>query len=101
MPDAAARALLASAARRTIALPENGVEIALLDWGGEGPVALLHHANGFCKGVWGLVAEALRDRYRVIVRLDSGGTLAMNEVGEGELRVGDRVRIVSQRVYRS
>lgn len=41
-----------------------------------------------------------RDRYRVIVRLDSGGTLAMNEVGEGELRVGDRVRIVSQRVYR-
>jgi outer membrane lipoprotein SlyB len=41
-----------------------------------------------------------RDRYRVIVRLDSGGTLALNEVGEGEFRVGDRVRIVNQRVYR-
>ena len=66
MPDAAARALLAAAARRTIALPENGVEIALLDWGGNGPLALLHHANGFCKGVWGLVADALRDRYHVL-----------------------------------
>lgn len=41
-----------------------------------------------------------RDRYRVIVRLDSGGTLALNEVGEGEFHVGDRVRVVNQRVYR-
>ena len=40
------------------------------------------------------------DRYRVIVRLDSGGTLALDQVGEGELRVGDRVRIVNDRVYR-
>jgi outer membrane lipoprotein SlyB len=42
-----------------------------------------------------------RDRYRVIVRLDSGGTVALEQVGEGELRVGDRVRIVNRRVYRS
>ena len=41
-----------------------------------------------------------RDRYRVIVRLDSGATVAMNEVGEGEMHVGDRVRIVDRRVYR-
>ena len=41
-----------------------------------------------------------RDRYRAIVRLDSGGTLALNEFGEGELRVGDRVRVVNSRVYR-
>ncbi|HSU44469.1 MAG TPA: glycine zipper 2TM domain-containing protein [Casimicrobiaceae bacterium] len=40
------------------------------------------------------------DRYRVIVRLDSGGTLALDQVGQGELRVGDRVRIVNGRVYR-
>lgn len=40
-----------------------------------------------------------RDRYRLIVRLDSGGTLALDQVGEGELRVGDRVRIVNNRVY--
>jgi outer membrane lipoprotein SlyB len=41
-----------------------------------------------------------RDRYRVVVRLDSGATLALNEVGEGQLRVGDRVRVVNQRAYR-
>jgi hypothetical protein len=41
-----------------------------------------------------------RDRYRAIVRLDSGGTIALNEFGEGELRVGDRVRVVNSRVYR-
>jgi outer membrane lipoprotein SlyB len=40
------------------------------------------------------------DRFRVIVRLDSGGTLALDQVGQGELRVGDRVRIVNRRVYR-
>jgi outer membrane lipoprotein SlyB len=40
-----------------------------------------------------------RDRYRVIVRLDSGGTLALDQVGEGQLRVGDRVRVVDNRVY--
>ena len=41
-----------------------------------------------------------QDRYRVIVRLDSGGTLALDQIGQGELRVGDRVRIVNNRVYR-
>jgi outer membrane lipoprotein SlyB len=41
-----------------------------------------------------------RDRYRAIVRLDSGGTIAFTEFGEGELRVGDRVRIVNRRIYR-
>ncbi|HEX6137011.1 MAG TPA: glycine zipper 2TM domain-containing protein [Casimicrobiaceae bacterium] len=39
------------------------------------------------------------DRYRVVVRLDSGATLALDQVGEGELRVGDRVRVVNNRVY--
>jgi outer membrane lipoprotein SlyB len=42
-----------------------------------------------------------QDRYRVVVRLDSGGTLSYSEVGQGELRVGDRVRVVNSRVYRS
>jgi outer membrane lipoprotein SlyB len=41
-----------------------------------------------------------RDRYRVIVRLDSGGSVALDQIGQGELRVGDRVRIVNHRVYR-
>lgn len=41
-----------------------------------------------------------RDRYRVIVRLESGARLTVGEVGEGQLRVGDRVRVVGSRVYR-
>jgi len=40
------------------------------------------------------------DRYRIRVRLDSGGTLEVADAGEGQLRVGDRVRIVNGRVYR-
>lgn len=47
-------------------LPERGVEIALLDWGGDGPLVLMHHANGFCAGTLGLVAEGLTDRFHVI-----------------------------------
>jgi pimeloyl-ACP methyl ester carboxylesterase len=42
------------------------VEIALLDWGGEGPLALLHHANGFCAAMFDPVARELRRRYRVV-----------------------------------
>ena len=61
-PAAEARALLARAARRSVPLP--GGEIALLDFGGDGPPLLLHHANGFCKGVLALLAEALRPRFR-------------------------------------
>jgi len=68
----AARALLERAARRTFTLPRSGLDIAALDWGGEGPLALLHHANGFCKGVWGLVADALGQRWRVIA-MDARG----------------------------
>jgi outer membrane lipoprotein SlyB len=41
-----------------------------------------------------------RDRYRLTVRLDNGARLEITEVGEGELRVGDRVRVVNNRVYR-
>jgi len=52
--------------RRRISLPENGVEISVLDWGGDGPIALLHHANGFGAAVWGPVAECLRSRFRVV-----------------------------------
>jgi len=41
-----------------------------------------------------------QDRYRIVVRLDSGATLAVSEVDEGQLRVGDRVRVVNNRIYR-
>jgi len=70
--EALARALLARAARRTLMLPGRGIETALLDWGGDGPLALLHHANGFCKGMWAEVADALRGRFRVVA-MDARG----------------------------
>jgi pimeloyl-ACP methyl ester carboxylesterase len=67
-----ARALLASATPRRLVLPERGVELALLDFGGPGPLALAHHANGFCKGMWAEVAGLLRGRVRVVA-LDARG----------------------------
>ena len=70
--EAAARRLLASATPRTLALPERDIEIALLDWGGDGPPALLHHANGFCAGLWGGVADRLRSHFRLIA-MDARG----------------------------
>jgi len=63
---ASMRAVLEDVTRRRIALPERGVEIALLDWGGAGPLALLHHANGFCAATLDLVARLLRAHFRVI-----------------------------------
>ena len=64
--------MLSQVRRRKLALPDSAIEIALLDWGGEGPLALLHHATGFCAGVWGPVAERLSDHYRVIA-MDARG----------------------------
>ncbi len=50
----------------------NNVEIAAWDWGGDGPIALLHHANGMCGATWTLVAERLATRYRVVA-IDARG----------------------------
>jgi pimeloyl-ACP methyl ester carboxylesterase len=58
--------------RRRIELPGRGIEMAVLDWGGDGPLALLHHANGFCAGTWGLLVDRLRPHYRVVA-LDARG----------------------------
>jgi pimeloyl-ACP methyl ester carboxylesterase len=51
---------------RTTLPAGDGVQIRVLDWGGDGPPVLLHHANGFCAGTWGLVAEALRGDFHVL-----------------------------------
>lgn len=63
---------LADVLRRKIRLPERGLELALLDWGGDGPLALLHHATGFCGATLGIVAEKLSATHRVIA-LDARG----------------------------
>jgi pimeloyl-ACP methyl ester carboxylesterase len=58
--------------RRRIVLSGSSVEINVLDWGGEGPLALLHHANGFCAGVWAPLASLLRPHFRVVA-MDARG----------------------------
>lgn len=58
--------------RERIRLPDSELEVALLDWGGEGPPALLHHANGFCAALWAPVAERLRGHFRVFA-MDARG----------------------------
>lgn len=63
-PAPEARALLARATPRRVALAE--VELALLDFGGDGAPALIQHANGFCKGCYALLAAALAPRFRVL-----------------------------------
>ncbi len=58
--------LFSNAKRRKLVLPGRDMEMALIDWGGDGPLALLHHATGFCAGMWALLAERLRPHYRVV-----------------------------------
>jgi pimeloyl-ACP methyl ester carboxylesterase len=52
--------------RRRLHLPSRGIELSVVDWGGDGPLALLAHANGFCAGVLGVLAERLRTRFHVV-----------------------------------
>jgi outer membrane lipoprotein SlyB len=41
------------------------------------------------------------DRYRITIRTEDGQLLVLDQMGQGELRVGDQVRIVNGRVYRA
>ncbi|HSD10421.1 MAG TPA: alpha/beta hydrolase [Candidatus Binatia bacterium] len=50
----------------------NDVRLHYLDYGGNGPPAVLHHATGFHAWVWTPIAEALSSRYRVFA-LDARG----------------------------
>jgi pimeloyl-ACP methyl ester carboxylesterase len=51
---------------RPITVQHDGLEIAALDWGGDGAPLLLQHPNGFCAGVFDPLAQRLRDDYRPI-----------------------------------
>ncbi len=50
----------------TVTVEHDGLELAALDWGGDGPPLLLQHPNGFCAGVFDPLAQQLRDDYRPI-----------------------------------
>lgn len=80
--------MLENAKRGRISLPENGVEIATLDFGGRGPLALLHHANGFCAAIWAPVAAALTRHFRVIAMDARGHGDSSKPAGEGAYEWG-------------
>ena len=69
--------------RRVLSLPERGVDFALVDWGGSGPLALLSHANGFCADLFGPLATRLCERYRVIGFDSRGHGDSSTPAGEG------------------
>lgn len=52
----------------------NGSELTIAGWdfGGSGPLAVLHHANGMCAATWALVATELTRKYRVMA-IDARG----------------------------
>jgi pimeloyl-ACP methyl ester carboxylesterase len=49
-----------------VPLPERGVELAVVDFGGPGSAALCAHANGFCARLWEPVAHELRRELRIV-----------------------------------
>ncbi|MEX1007150.1 MAG: alpha/beta hydrolase [Acidimicrobiia bacterium] len=51
---------------RTITIEHDGLRIAALDWGGDGPPLLLQHPNGFCAGFFDPLARELRGEYHPI-----------------------------------
>ena len=57
--------MLSDVLRHRVPGCEPGIELALIEWPGSGPPALLHHANGFCAALWAPVAERLAQRFRV------------------------------------
>jgi outer membrane lipoprotein SlyB len=44
--------------------------------------------------------KAQASRYRITVKLDSGSSLIVEDKGDVNLRVGDRVRVEDNRIYR-
>jgi pimeloyl-ACP methyl ester carboxylesterase len=58
--------MLEGVVRKRVPSSEPGVELATLDWGGDGELIVIHHANGFCAATYAPIAIALRDRVRVI-----------------------------------
>jgi pimeloyl-ACP methyl ester carboxylesterase len=51
---------------RPVVVRNDGLRIAALDWGGDGPPLLLLHPNGFCAGLFDPLARRLRDAFRPV-----------------------------------
>jgi pimeloyl-ACP methyl ester carboxylesterase len=51
---------------QAVAVQHDGLRIAALDWGGDGPPLLLQHPNGFCAGIFDPLARALCGEFHPI-----------------------------------
>jgi pimeloyl-ACP methyl ester carboxylesterase len=69
---------------RTSTRSTDGVEVAVHDFGGEGPPLVLCHATGLCAGVWEPFAAHLADRYHCV---------ALDFRGHGATRTPDEVEL--------
>ncbi len=76
------RALLEGVTRRRLEGASPEVELGALDWGGEGELVVLHHANGFCAAMLAPIAKGLSDRFRV-VSIDARGHGDSTKVAPG------------------
>lgn len=64
--------------------PGETISIAGWAFGGDGPIALLHHANGLCGALWELVAGELTPHFRVFaVDARGHGDSDRREIPEG------------------
>ncbi len=50
----------------SLVVEHDGLRIAALDWGGDGPPLLFLHPNGFCAGLFDPLARRLSDSFRPI-----------------------------------
>jgi pimeloyl-ACP methyl ester carboxylesterase len=76
----------------------NGVRLRCLDYGGDGPPAVLHHATGFHAWMWAPIAAVLTRRYRVLA-LDARGHGDSDKPSSGywwEGFVGDLISFVEE-----
>jgi pimeloyl-ACP methyl ester carboxylesterase len=51
---------------RSVVVENDGLRVAALDWGGDGPALLFLHPNGFCAGLFHPLASRVRDHFRPI-----------------------------------
>lgn len=56
---------MASAVPSSLTVESDGLRLHVIDWGGSGPVAILHHATGFLSRVYDPLARHLTRSFRV------------------------------------
>ena len=85
---------------KNASVKDGTLTIAGWDFGGEGPLAFLHHANGMCAATWAQVAVALTANYHVLA-MDARGHgdsdhLSVPDDYDWSYYVSDLIEVVGQ-----